>query len=271
MEAPTVHTERWDLDKAAAMANLLITRTEFPELLDTHEVELAKLHQKQLGIVEKSTQRSFDLSVAEPSPEITLPLRLRAVAVRAILEETEVKIELIELRNKQINDATLVSDTLLDEYSRFYDTDPERFAGMTGEEFGEHVQAVDDLRGFVRSADAALSNTRQTMDRSDYYGECIEKGDKPQIDWAVVDVACDSFRYPLERMFGPDSDEVRQLKEEYTALNEASYDTYTPQSMVLAFCELNRKWHQFISDSKLDKELELQSLLAAQDSADADE
>lgn len=260
-EAQIVHTERWDHDKAEAMAYLLVTRTVFPDILESQQEELENLETKRHRIFLKSTQRSADLEAEEDKDARTLPLRLHAIATRAILEDDEVQIELIELHDKQIANATLASDELLEEYSRFYDIDPERFTAMPGEEFGKHVQRVDDYRKFIKAADEGLLELRDTVHKSDLYEEWIEIGKQPKIDSAVVDVACDRFSNSLESIFGDDSEEVKRLEEEYKALNDASYDVYTPKAMVVAFCELNRKWHQFIADTKAEKEAELEALL----------
>jgi hypothetical protein len=267
-ESQAVHTEQWDRDKAEAMAYLLVTRTEFPDLMDTQEKEIDKLHEKRHRIIEKSTQRSADIESEELRDERTFPLRQFAVATRAALEEAEVEIELIEVRDKHVESSTLASNELLEEYSRFYDTDPERFSSMAGEEFGGHIQKVDDHRQFIMLADEGLLSLKDMMYMTDLYGKKIEADDQPRIDWAVVDVARDNFKVVLKSLFGRDSEEVTRLMEEYNALNDSSYDSYTPKAMAVAYCELNRKWHQFISDSKVAKEAELESLLSAHGSTE---
>lgn len=267
-EAQTVHTERWDHDKAEAMAYLLVTRTEFPDLMDSQEKAIDKLHEKRDRIFLKSTQRSADLESEEFRDERTFPLRQFAIATRAALEEAEVEIELIETHDKHVETSIRASNELLEEYSRFYDTDTERFAAMSGEEFGEHIQKVDDHKRFIKLADEGLLYLRDTIKRPDLYGQWIEAGDQPKVDSAIVDVTRDNFKIVLQSMFGKDSEEVSQLMEEFKALNDASYDAYTPKAMVVAYCELSRKWHQFIADSKATKEAELESLLSTQGSTD---
>lgn len=267
-EAQTEHTERWDHDKAEAMAYLLVTRTEFPDLMDSQEEAIAKLREKRHRILEKSTQRCADIELEEFRDERTFPLRQFAVATRAALEEAEVEIELIETHDKHVETSIRASNELLEEYSRFYDTDPQRFAAMAGEEFGGHIQKVDDHKRFIKFTDEGLLLLRDTMHRTDLYGKKIETGDQPKVEWAVVDVTRDNFKIVLQSMFGKDSEEVSQLMEEYKALNDASYDTYTPKAMVVAYCELSRKWHQFIADSKAAKEAELEALLSSQGSTD---
>lgn len=261
-EIQPIETEQWDNDKAAAMAYLLMTRTEFPALLESQDQELEKLQARRLGIIEKSTQRSVDLTNGEARDEVTLPLRLRAVVTRAVLEETEVEIELIELRNKQKAQATETSNELLEEYSRFYDTNPKKFAKATGESFAEQVQQVDDMRRFIEAADEhGLVTLDQTMSRTKYYEREIEEGRQPVIDTSTINVASENLFYPINSMFGENSEEVRRLGIEYQALIDASYADLTPKGLVIAFCQLNHKWHRFIVDSKAAKEAELEELL----------
>lgn len=258
-------TGRWDHDKAAAMAHQLITRTEFLDLLESQVEKLKRTEAKRFGILEKSTQRSIELAEAETTDARTLLLRQRAVAARAVMEEAEIEIELIELRDRQIAEATQVSDELLEYYSRFYDTNPERFAAMDGEQFGDLIQKIDDYKAFSRASNKGLSYLRDTMSRTSLYDEWLKDGKRPHVDYAVVDVTRDCFKDSLQHMFGKDSEEVKQLIEEYQALNDNAYETLSPRALVLAYCELNRKWHQFIVDAKAAKEEELEALLSDQD------
>lgn len=261
-ELTSVPETVWDHDKAETLAYVLNHSLEFNNVFQGRQEIDSDIDD------EVETKRA---ALAERKRGLEDNVELEAEIASMMMKRLNLQLDLLdvkqdisrELTRKESNLCALnTSNEILADYDTFYDTNPERFAQMTGEEFIEAYEPVAKAKAELEVIGEVISgNVRQIAHKTEFYRDQFEAGEQVFVGSAHIEVHCRELRSALSYIFGKDSSEAAELVREYDELKDAAYDIYTPKQLAEGLCVLNEKWINFIMITRAEKEIEIEQLL----------
>lgn len=251
---PTPETA-WNHDKAETLAAILAGAPEFMSLIDQFAVEKADLAKQPTRVIAEYSEKLSQID-AHPSNNHELDeLKTDALTygLKQALAECKIAVILKEQEHRVL--LRISEKTLLGPMEQLYDTDPQKFINMSREEIVDFANTVINLQTMLTVAEEELSRTQNWVDHCQ---TSINSGQAT--DTEKIEDICKKMVFSIRRVFGPNSDEAKQLVEDYKLLVDAEFESHTPANLTKAIADTTKKWRDEIVARKNQIELQLNEL-----------